>query len=200
MKLLLTSDGISNTSIHNALVELPSKPIAESSALCIPTAVYPFCKTYASDRVSGRRCPVTIKQRVERALVLIDDEDSGHGGYVLSSCWYACPRGPLVAQVRCAASRCGSACRAHHTGCHPVCLLNAGRESLGLARASQGLLTLRTAPAPPGDRGLVRFGASSQLQPGVPDSTDSSVLSKSFRLAALLSAELSPLACTLRAC
>ena len=42
MKLLLTSAGIKNTSIHNALVDLLGKPIAESSALCIPTAIYPF--------------------------------------------------------------------------------------------------------------------------------------------------------------
>src|SRR6266576_5207516 len=40
VKLLLTSSGISNTSIHDALVELLGKPIAESSALCIPTAAY----------------------------------------------------------------------------------------------------------------------------------------------------------------
>ncbi|MGB8644733.1 MAG: Type 1 glutamine amidotransferase-like domain-containing protein [Anaerolineae bacterium] len=40
MKLLLTSAGIKNTSIHNALVNLLGKPIAESSALCIPTASY----------------------------------------------------------------------------------------------------------------------------------------------------------------
>jgi dipeptidase E len=42
MKFLLTSAGIKNTSIRNALVELLGKPIAESSALCIPTAIYPF--------------------------------------------------------------------------------------------------------------------------------------------------------------
>jgi dipeptidase E len=42
MKLLLTSSGISNPSISDALVELLGKPIAESSALVIPTAVYPF--------------------------------------------------------------------------------------------------------------------------------------------------------------
>jgi dipeptidase E len=40
MKLLLTSGGIQNTSIHNALVDLLGKPIAESSALYIPTGVY----------------------------------------------------------------------------------------------------------------------------------------------------------------
>src|SRR5512133_2852083 len=42
MKFLLTSAGIKNTSIHQALVDLLGKPIAESSALCIPTAIYPF--------------------------------------------------------------------------------------------------------------------------------------------------------------
>ncbi len=40
MKYLLTSAGIKNPSIHRALVELLGKPIAESSALCIPTAGY----------------------------------------------------------------------------------------------------------------------------------------------------------------
>jgi dipeptidase E len=42
MKFLLTSAGIKNPSIHNALVGLLGKPIAESTALCIPTAIYPF--------------------------------------------------------------------------------------------------------------------------------------------------------------
>ena len=40
MRFLLTSAGIKNTSIHDALVDLLGKPIAESSALCIPTATY----------------------------------------------------------------------------------------------------------------------------------------------------------------
>ncbi|HEX3454240.1 MAG TPA: Type 1 glutamine amidotransferase-like domain-containing protein [Gaiellaceae bacterium] len=42
MKILLASSGISNASIHDTLVELLGKPIAESSALCIPTGVQPF--------------------------------------------------------------------------------------------------------------------------------------------------------------
>jgi dipeptidase E len=42
MKLLLTSSGIRNRSISDALVELLGKPIAESSALFIPTGIYPF--------------------------------------------------------------------------------------------------------------------------------------------------------------
>jgi dipeptidase E len=40
MKLLLTSAGIKNPSIHSALVELLGRPIAECSALCVPTATY----------------------------------------------------------------------------------------------------------------------------------------------------------------
>jgi dipeptidase E len=40
MKLLLTSGGVTNPSIHDALVDLLGKPIAESTALCIPTAEY----------------------------------------------------------------------------------------------------------------------------------------------------------------
>ena len=42
MDLLLTSSGISNPSINEALVDLLGKPIAESSALFVPTAIYPF--------------------------------------------------------------------------------------------------------------------------------------------------------------
>ena len=40
MKFLLTSAGIKNASIHDALIDLLGKPIAESNALCIPTAGY----------------------------------------------------------------------------------------------------------------------------------------------------------------
>ncbi|MBB5181569.1 dipeptidase E [Planomicrobium koreense] len=40
MKFLLTSAGVTNKSIENALVEMLDKPIADSTALCIPTAMY----------------------------------------------------------------------------------------------------------------------------------------------------------------
>ncbi|HET7310060.1 MAG TPA: Type 1 glutamine amidotransferase-like domain-containing protein [Mycobacteriales bacterium] len=40
MRLLLTSAGIKNTSIRDALVRLLRKPIDECNALCIPTAGY----------------------------------------------------------------------------------------------------------------------------------------------------------------
>jgi dipeptidase E len=40
LRLLLTSAGVKNASIHHALVDLLGKPIADSNALCIPTAMY----------------------------------------------------------------------------------------------------------------------------------------------------------------
>ena len=40
MNLLLTSAGVQNTAIHDALVDLLGKPIGDSDALCIPTAGY----------------------------------------------------------------------------------------------------------------------------------------------------------------
>ena len=57
MKLLLTSAGIKNTSIETALVELLGKPIADSDALCIPTATYGHPMTdpgHAWRFISGR--------------------------------------------------------------------------------------------------------------------------------------------------
>jgi dipeptidase E len=64
MKLLLTSAGIKNASICDALLRLLDKPIADAHALCIPTASYGH-PWVGPDRVynfiSGRepRCPMT---------------------------------------------------------------------------------------------------------------------------------------------
>ena len=64
MRFLLTSAGIRNTSIHNALVDLLGKPIADSNALCIPTAGYghPHASPERAWRfISGResQCPMS---------------------------------------------------------------------------------------------------------------------------------------------
>lgn len=64
MKLLLTSAGIHNASIREALVGLLAKPIADCHALCIPTAGHghPMMTPLHSWRfVSGQeaRCPMT---------------------------------------------------------------------------------------------------------------------------------------------
>ncbi len=40
MRFLLTAAGITNKRIHDALVDMLGKPIADSNALCIPTAMY----------------------------------------------------------------------------------------------------------------------------------------------------------------
>ena len=64
MKLLLTSGGVTNTSIRDALVDLLGKPIAEAGALCIPTASYGHPEV-GPDRpwrfISGQEpmCPMT---------------------------------------------------------------------------------------------------------------------------------------------
>jgi dipeptidase E len=62
MKLLLTSSGVKNASIRDALVALLGKPIAESNALFIPTAIYPFVngQYYAWQAMAGRaEAPLT---------------------------------------------------------------------------------------------------------------------------------------------
>lgn len=82
MKFLLTSAGIKNTSIHDALVDLLGKPIAESNALCIPTAVYPsggpgMAWRFISGRASTPLCELGWKSLgvLElTALPSIDDE------------------------------------------------------------------------------------------------------------------------------
>ena len=58
MKLLLTSGGVTNPSIQDALVELLGKPIAGSTALCIPTGMYGHPRVGPGERawqfISGR--------------------------------------------------------------------------------------------------------------------------------------------------
>ena len=62
MKLLLTSGGVTNTSIRDALVDLLGKPIADSTVLCIPTAEWghPWCTPYSAWRfVAGQSAPMS---------------------------------------------------------------------------------------------------------------------------------------------
>ena len=57
MKLLLTSAGVTTARINDALVGLLGKPIAEATALCIPTATYGHPRTgpeHAWRFISGR--------------------------------------------------------------------------------------------------------------------------------------------------
>ena len=59
MKFLLTSGGVTNPSIHSALVQLLGKPIGDSDALCIPTAEYghPMCTPASAWRFIAGRGP-----------------------------------------------------------------------------------------------------------------------------------------------
>jgi dipeptidase E len=59
VKFLLTSGGVQNASIRDALVDLLGKPIADSSALCIPTAEYghPGCTPASAWRFIAGQSP-----------------------------------------------------------------------------------------------------------------------------------------------
>ena len=62
MRLLLTSAGVKNPSIREALSGLLGKPIADSSALCIPTAQYghPMCGPASSWRFITGQAPLPM--------------------------------------------------------------------------------------------------------------------------------------------
>ena len=62
MRLLLTSGGITNPSIRNALAELLSKPIADCHALCIPTAQWghPMCGPLSVRNVVAGQPPLLM--------------------------------------------------------------------------------------------------------------------------------------------
>ncbi len=51
MKLLLTAGGVKNPTIRAALVDLLGKPVEESTALCIPTALYGHPRVGPGSRV-----------------------------------------------------------------------------------------------------------------------------------------------------
>jgi dipeptidase E len=59
VRLLLTSGGVTNTSILDALADLLGKPIADSAALCIPTAEWghPMCTPASAWRFIAGRLP-----------------------------------------------------------------------------------------------------------------------------------------------
>jgi dipeptidase E len=59
VRLLLTSGGVTNAGIRDALAGLPGKPIADSSALCIPTAEWghPMCTPASAWRFIAGQSP-----------------------------------------------------------------------------------------------------------------------------------------------
>jgi dipeptidase E len=74
MKLLLTSGGVSNDSIRNALVDLLGKPIAECNALCIPTAEWghPWCTPASAWRFVAGKTPAPMVELGWRSVGLLE--------------------------------------------------------------------------------------------------------------------------------
>lgn len=74
MKLLLTSGGITNASIRDALVNLLGKPIADSNALCIPTAQYghPRCTPGTAWRFVSGHSPAPMCDLGWKSLGLLE--------------------------------------------------------------------------------------------------------------------------------
>jgi dipeptidase E len=73
MRLLLTSSGIKNASINEALVSLLGKPIAESNALLVVTGIYPFAggAQIAYQAISGTM-PSAMTQLGWKSLGLLE--------------------------------------------------------------------------------------------------------------------------------
>jgi dipeptidase E len=68
VRLVLTSAGIKNASIPDALRDLLGKPVAESSAVCSPTAMYavPGGAGAAWRFINGRASDAEERARVAR--------------------------------------------------------------------------------------------------------------------------------------
>jgi dipeptidase E len=74
LKLLLTSGGVTNTSIRDALVSLLGKPIADSTALCIPTAEWghPMCTPASAWRFVAGQSPSPMCDLGWRSVGLLE--------------------------------------------------------------------------------------------------------------------------------
>ncbi|GAA5160432.1 Type 1 glutamine amidotransferase-like domain-containing protein [Ornithinimicrobium tianjinense] len=62
MKLLLTSGGVSNASIENALVDLLGRPLSACTALAVPTAQHghPWCTPFTAMRFADGTSPAPM--------------------------------------------------------------------------------------------------------------------------------------------
>lgn len=72
MKLLLTSSGITNDSLRAALVDLLGKPIEESSALVVPTAMNPYSVGQVTGRLMRAEVGATLTGLGWKALGLLE--------------------------------------------------------------------------------------------------------------------------------
>jgi dipeptidase E len=74
MKLLLTSGGVSNASIRAALTQMLGKPIAECTALCIPTAEWghPMCTPASAWRFVAGNSPAPMTDLGWKSVGLLE--------------------------------------------------------------------------------------------------------------------------------
>ena len=74
MKLLLTSGGVSNAGIRDALADLLGKPIDECDALCIPTAEYghPWCTPASAWRFVAGQTPAPMSNLGWKSVGLLE--------------------------------------------------------------------------------------------------------------------------------
>ncbi|MCC6328131.1 MAG: Type 1 glutamine amidotransferase-like domain-containing protein [Acidobacteria bacterium] len=74
MKLLLTSGGVTNVSIHAALVSLLGRSLGECSALCIPTAEYghPMCTPASAWRFVAGKSPSPMSDLGWKSIGLLE--------------------------------------------------------------------------------------------------------------------------------
>ena len=112
MKLLLTSGGITNNSIRNALVDMMGKPIAEATALFVPTAEQPLRTLLC--RAVGTKSPTTGVESVRRAgancpAQLSRKKPGYRTSKPLTSCWWE-------AAIRCICAT-GCSSRGWRTSC-----------------------------------------------------------------------------------
>ena len=95
MKLLLASAGVTNASIRGALVDLLGKPIAESAALCIPTASYGMGERGAGAAwrfIAGQEpdCPMTALGWKSVGVPGVSVTAFPESGFAVST-WDTCP-------------------------------------------------------------------------------------------------------------
>jgi dipeptidase E len=72
VKYLLTSAGIANRTIEDTLVELLGKPVAESTALCIPTASYGHRNFSGAWRFVSGRSPLRMTELGWKSVGLLE--------------------------------------------------------------------------------------------------------------------------------
>ncbi|SDI68574.1 Type 1 glutamine amidotransferase-like domain-containing protein [Paraburkholderia phenazinium] len=74
MKLLLTSGGVTNASIHSALTGLLGRPLVECNALCIPTAEYghPMCTPASAWRFVAGKSPAPMSDLGWKSVGLLE--------------------------------------------------------------------------------------------------------------------------------